>query len=505
MAEETLKVNEFEQDIETRIEPGRTFQQAYKPDANFSYRADSAEEILNDTKALGALIQDHYEVQCPRLEALDNYTKARNEDIYNDDSRRVEEGKADHRAAHNFAKVINVFDVGYNTGVPIKKNSKDEKINQIIQDYDRINDIEGLDSELWRDVGKYGRAYELQYRSRDDKDHSVISNVFETFVVYSLDVERRPLFAVRYPKYTVGTQERMTVIVYTDTEIITYKPTTIGNMVLLEDHRDQHYWGEVPITEYSSDRYRQGSYEDVISLIDLYDSAQSDTANYMTDMNEAVLVISGDINSSKYSVKDTIDMKRANLLILSSAVNPDGSKSKVDAGYIYKQYDVQGTEAHKSRLQKDIHKISFVPDLTDESFGGTQSGEAMKYKLFGFQQLSKTRQRTFKKGLMRRYRLLLNIKNQVQEADNTDLGELTITFTPNLPKAVLDELKALSDAGTEFSQETMLGLASFVEDIQTELDRIKAEQEEQQGGIVEQRLNGRLNNWQNTQDPNGGE
>ena len=58
---------------------------------------------------------------------------------------------------------------------------------------------------------------------------------------------------------------------------------------------------------------------------------------------------------------------------------------------------------------------------------------------------------------MRRYRLLLNIKKFVNEASNDDLGNFTVTFTPNLPKAVLEELKALVDAGAEFSQETLLG------------------------------------------------
>ena len=240
----------------------------------------------------------------------------------------------------------------------------------------------------------------------------------------------------------------------------------------------------VHFTEYSSDRYRQGGYEDVLSLIDLYDSAQSDTANYMTDFNEAMLAITGDIDLNKYSVSEIIEMKRSNLILLANGINPDGSKTQTDAKYIYKQYDVNGTEAYKNRLQSDIHKISFVPDLTDEAFSGTQSGEAMKYKLFGFQQMAKTSQRGFKKGLARRYRLLLNIKNYATEATNADLGSFTVTFTPNLPKAVLDELQVLTASGTEFSQETMLGLASFVEDIQAELDRVKEEQEERQQSTV---------------------
>lgn len=484
MSEETLHVNEFERDTRPFYRSEKNLQQRYGPEANFTYRANSAEEILNDKALLREMIMDHNQTQCPRLAALDDYIKARNPAIYDANRRRTEPEKADYRAAHNFAKIINVFDVGYNTGVPIKKISEDDKINELIKEYDETNDIEALDAELWRDFRKYGRAYELQYRNQNDEDRSVISNVFETFVCYGLDVERTPLFAVRYPKYRTGAEERVRVTVYTDTEIITYKPTTVTILNLEEEGREQHYWGEVPITEYSPDRYRQGGYEDVTSLIDLYDAAQSDTANYMSDFNEATLAITGDLDMNRYTAQEMIDMKNANLLLLSSGINPDGSRSQTDAKYIYKQYDVTGAEAYKERLQKDIHKISFVPDLTDEAFSGTQSGEAMKYKLFGFQQVCKTSQRGFKKGLMRRYRLLLNMKNFVQEADNTDLGKLQIIFTPNLPKAILEELKALADAGAQFSQETLLSLASFIEDAQSEMEKVKEEEEETKNDLI---------------------
>lgn len=473
-----LKVNEFE--MGERPKPHTSsFQSEYGPEANFHYRANSTEEILGDIGKLKEMIRDHIEVQCPRLAALDDYTKARNKGIYNNEDRRIEVGKADYRAAHNFAKLINIFDVGYNTGIPIKKESSDEKISEIIKEYDIENDAEALDSELWRDMKKYGRAYELQYRNKGDKNRSVISNVFDTFVCYSLDVERTPLFGVRYPKYRTGREVKCVVSVYTDKEVITYKPCSLNALKLVEEKRETHEWGEVPITEYSPDRYRQGGYEDVIPLIDLYDAAQSDTANYMTDLNEATLVISGDLDLNKYTTAELIAMKNANMLLLANGVNPDGSKSQTDAGYIYKQYDVNGAEAYKNRIRTDIHEISLVPDLTDESFSGVQSGEAMKYKLFGFQQICRTSQRGFAKGLMRRYRLLLNIKRYVREAaDNVDLDDLVITFTPNLPKAILDELKTIIDAGGELSQETILSLASFIDDVKAEIEKVKAEQKE---------------------------
>ena len=157
---------------------------------------------------------------------------------------------------------------------------------------------------------KYGRAYELQYRNKDDEDKSVISNVFETFVCYGLDVERTPLFAVRYPKYKVKRRSLLLLSVYTDNEVITYKPCQLNALKLEEEDRETHEWGEVPITEYSPDRYRMSGYEDIIPLIDLYDAAQSDTANYMTDLNEATLVITGDLNLKKYTVHDLAENEK---------------------------------------------------------------------------------------------------------------------------------------------------------------------------------------------------
>lgn len=163
------------------------------------------------------------------------------------------------------------------------------------------------------------------------------------------------------------------------------------------------------------------------------------------------------------------------MLLLESGTDINGNKTSVTAGYIYKQYDVNGVEAYKDRVRKDIHEISMVPDLTDDNFSGVQSGEAMKYKLFGFEQMTAVKQRLFKKGLMRRYRLLFNLKSSIAELENSDLKGMRITFTPNLPKAILEELKALVDAGAELSQETILGLASFVPDVNAELKRVNAE------------------------------
>ena len=292
-------------------------------------------------------------------------------------------------------------------------------------------------------------------------------------------MKRRPILAIRYPKAQFNKNAdkmRIMPIVYTADETIYYQETKLDAIKLVEDHRESHSHKEVPVVEYSSNRFRMGIYEDVLSQIDLYDSAQSDTANYMTDLNDALLVISGDIEAAGLSADDAAKMKDANMLLLESGVDINGNKTAVTAGYIYKQYDVQGVESHKDRVKSDIYETAMVPNLTDEKFSGVQSGEAMKYKLFGFQQMTATKQRLFKKSLTRRYRLLFNLKQEVSELTNADLKGLKISFTPNLPKAILEELKALVDSGVQFSQETLLGLASFVESVQDEINKVKKEE-----------------------------
>lgn len=473
------KVNEFEHGADIRYANGvnKNFV-SFDVASNLHYRFSSAEDLLKDLPTLAGMIRHHYDNQVPRLEVLDDYYKAKNTNIIKN-SRRKEKEKSDHRSAHNFGKVLCTFDVGYNTGNPVKVQIDDNAKQSNIDEFNANNDIDGLNAELWLDMDKYGRAYEIMYRDSDDLDYVDLANVFETFVVYDTTVKREPIAAVRYPKTRFMSEvdkQKIQPTVYTKDKIVTFEETTLVAVELKNPAEEYHDRKEVPITEYSPNRFRMGLYEDILSLIDLYDAGQSDTANYMTDLNDALLVISGDIEASGITTEEAIKQKDANMLLLESGIDINGNKTSVTAGYIYKQYDVNGVEAYKDRVRKDIHEISMVPDLTDNNFSGVQSGESMKYKLFGFEQMTATKQRLFKKALTRRYRLLFNLKHEVNELNNSDLKGLKITFTPNLPKAILEELKALVDSGVQFSQETLLGLASFVESVQDEIDKVKKEE-----------------------------
>ena len=54
-------------------------------------------------------------------------------------------------------------------------------------------------------------------------------------------------------------------------------------------------------------------------------------------------------------------------------------------------------------------------------------------------------------------------------------------------------MKAIIDAGGEISQETLLSLASFIEDVQAEMAKVKEEQSEQADRNITQIFNGGYN------------
>lgn len=451
----------------------KLLEQRFPDEANKHYTYPSIGKLLENLNHLADMIENHKSVQRPRLRTLENYYKGDNETILSG-QRRKEEHQADNRATHNFAKYVSQFIQGYMVGIPLKTSYDDKNIGEMLRDMNRINDADEHNSELILDQSIFGRGYELLYRSKADENRFTTVDVMNTFVVYDDTVERTPIAGVRY-FYNDYTKEE-TVHLYTDLYRIIYKIDDGGK--LIEDDVEPHAFGGVPIIEYENNRFRQGDFEDVLTLIDLYDGAQSDLANYSQDLNDAMLVIKGRLDLEDMFEGDPIEsakkMKEANMLYLVPPINAEGKEGSTDAGYIYKEYDVQGSEAYKTRLANDIHLFTATPNMNDEKFSANQSGEAMKYKLFLLEQKRAAKERRFKKSLRDRYRLINNVMKMAAEGEY-DVSKLNITFTENLPKDVAKEMTWFTEAGGRLSQKTMLELFRHIENADEELKRIEEE------------------------------
>lgn len=462
-----LKVNEFE----TATYEYKQDKMRFSIDANAQYSYPSVEELIANPDAISAMVKHHLTVQVPRLKELEEYFKGNNKTIFRR-TRRKEEYMADHRAAHNFSKYITTFIQGYMVGVPLKTVHKDKIINDRLQALNRTNEADEHNSQMVMQISMYGRAYELLYRKENNDTRFAISNVKDTFVIYDDTVEHNRIAAVRHVSSVID-PDKHKIYLYTDAEIYTYELNINSNYVLKEIDLDEHFFGGVPIIEYENNEFRQGDYEDVLSLIDLYDSSQSDLANYSQDLNDATLVIKGRVNMDTAMARE---MKKMNILLLKPATAPNGGSEALAADYIYKKYDVAGMEAYKTRILNDIFLISNVPNLLDESFSGNQSGEAIKQKLFGLAQKRAIKERLFKKSLRDRYRLISNIAETASEG-SFEVNDIQIIFTENLPRSISQEVEWFTKLGGELSKETTMALLPIVENGKEELERLAKEKE----------------------------
>lgn len=310
------RVNEFETAQQTT---GTRTKQRFSDESNIHYTYPSAEQLVNNTDDLLNMIQHHMQHQRPRLKVLREYYEGKNTTVLRA-RRRREEHLADHRATHGFAEYVSGFIQGYLVGIPIKTTYPVDKINDKIRDINRENDADEHNSDLVLDQSIYGRAYELLYRNQNDETRFTVLNTLETFVIYDDTVEMTPIAAVRYITNRFRDDET-TVYLYTDNSIITYKANSSMNELTLTDESTHHFQG-VPIIEYANNKFRLGDFERVLNLIDLYDEAQSDTSNYMTDLNDAMLKIVGNLDIDVETAKN---MKDHNLLLLQTepSASPD--------------------------------------------------------------------------------------------------------------------------------------------------------------------------------------
>ena len=450
----------------------KTLTLRFHRESRMRYRINNIEELFeNEHKVLREFLEHHKSIQRPRIQELYDYSEGNNHTI-SIQQRRSEQDMADTRIIHNFGKSISVFKQGYLVGKPIQveydDGEEDSETDEVLKEIAKVNSFHDLNRMLVLDLSKVGRAYDLVYRSMEDVTKVKRLDPLNTFVIYDNTLEDKMLAGIRY--YSVGLTDNKKHFIDVYVKDVIYKCQMIEG-VITELAIEPHMFNDVPITEYLNTAEGMGDYESELSLIDSYDAVQSDTANYMTDTSDAILAIFGQVafpddvlGDNKKQIEYMRKMRRARLLQLKPPVDINGTEGKVDAKYLYKQYDVNGVEAFKKRIVNDIHKYTNTPDMTDTNFSGIQSGEAMKYKLFGLEQARVDTQSLFEKSLRRRYQLIANIGDFVKELTDFDISKLKITFNPNLPKALEETINAFKSLGGMVTNETAMRLTGIVDD-----------------------------------------
>lgn len=370
--------------------------------------------------------------------------------------------KPDNRLVVNYAKYITDTMNGFFIGIPIKVSHPDKEIADYMNYLDQYNDQDDNNAELSKICSIYGHGYEMLFTDEYGEIGITYMNPMDCFIIYDDSILRRPMYAIRW---------------YIDSDNVLRGSWSDGNYIQYFKQESEyvydgiptpHYFGDVPIIEYVENEEKQGIYENVLTLINEYNKAISEKANDVDYYADAYLKILG----AKLKEETLTDL-RSNRIINFSGEGTDD----VIVEFMQKP-DADGTQEHLiERLEKLIFQISMVANISEESFGSSSSGIALKYRLQSMNNLRKTKERKFTSGMNRRYKMIAHCPASKMNEDSWI--DITYQFTANLPANLLEESQIAGNLAGITSQKTQLKVLSCVDSADDELDEIEKEQDKE--------------------------
>ena len=426
--------------------------------------------LPKDTKITNQILNDvieYNEKYKDRYKHLEYYYLGKH-DIFD---RQKDEILINNKVMVNHAKYITDTNVGYLLGNPVDYQvGKNEETGEPLYDIEPILDaykkqtINDLDTELAKDISIFGKQYEYVYAIENAEPRSCEVDNKNTIIVYDDTVEHNKLFGINYRPIYKGDSLKYYEIIYADKKVKrTYKSFS---KTLSQVGKDEpHAFGDVPFIEYKNNPEFLGDFEPVISLIDAYNLLQSDRVNDKEQLVDAILCMYG----MDFDTEQADQLKESRML---ANLPTDG---KVE--YLIKQLQEGDVDILRKNLENDIHKISMVPNMSDENFVGNSSGVAIRYKLLAFEQNIKNKERYMEKGLMERFKLYNNFLTTQAKMQDVPIEEVDAVFTRNLPSNDFEISQMINNLADFVDAETLISQLSFVKDA-SEIVKLKQQEDE---------------------------
>ncbi len=410
------------------------------------------EEILSAgiTDVILAKLIARHSLEQERFEKLYNYYIGKHAIC---ERKRLSDKSANNKIVCNHAKYIVDIAKSYLVGNPVTYSCSDGYDIEAVKNSYSVQDMASIDAELEKTMSIYGRSYELVYADEESQPKSVALPPTNTFIVYGSGVGEIPLCGIHYyKKHDIdGSVTGTCCIVCDDKHIYTYENDADSFLNMKRTQTHQHYFGKIPMIEYRNNEEVQGDFEQMIPLIDAYNLLESDRVNDKEQFVDAFLFLSGIDLDSEQAKK----LREERILM-----GYDGASAE----YLSKVMSESDVQVLRDSLKTDIHRFSMIPDLTDQTFGTNLSGVAIKYKLMGFEQHVRNKERYFSKALKKRFELYVNFLSLKGAMEYVPLHRVDVVFTRNLPINELEVSQMVKNLSGIATSETLLSQLSFVGD-----------------------------------------
>jgi len=408
---------------------------------------------------------EYNEKEEPLFNVLENYYNGRHPIL---DRKKIAKILKDNKIIVNHAEYITDLNTGYLLGDPVSYTTEDltnvEALDPIIQEY-REQDISDLDHEIGTDASVFGCSYEYVYSDEESNPRSAKIDPRNCVIVYDKSVAHKKLFAIMYgEKARIGSNYGWEDVVVVDNNRIYNYSEDLKTVTSTDDHA----FLQVPLVKYRNNARSRSDFYSVTTLIDAYNTLQSDRVNDKEQAVEAILILFG----FRLTEDQKSDVKLNKTLFAPPKI--EGTAAE----YLQKTMQEADVDILRQKLSEDIHKISKTPNFSDESFAGNVSGVAMKFKLMCFDQNIKNKKRYYVKSLKERFKLYTNFLKIRSSILEIEMYNLRIVFNEALPQNDLETSQTLSNVSELIDDETALSQLSFIDNPKEVMEKKKIERAE---------------------------
>lgn len=431
------------------------------------FTVDNFDEYNINKSVILKLIQQHSTL-AQRIEMLEAYYDGE----HAIKQRTRTKGAPNNKIAVNFAKYITDISTGYFISNPITYSCADTDLEALLTAFDHAY-VDDTDADNAFEASQNGLAFEYVYAKEGETELRTKNLCAKnTFMIYDTSIEENEVAAVYYRTLHDDATDRLKYVATVCTTHFIYELNIYDSteVQLTTEQAREHYFGAVPVICYQNNHNAYGDYEQVIDLIDAYNTVMSDRVNDIQDFVDAVLVIYGTLLSDEGD--EAGEAKKA---LHDGKLLEFPDKQTMGAEWLTRQLDESGVEVLQTAIAKDILRMAYVPDFTDENFANNASGVAIAFKCLLLEWMTKTKERYYRQGLRKRIRLFctyLGLKQILIDADS-----VVPHFVRALPTNQVEVAQIVSMLDGKVSQMTLLQQIPFVEYPAAEIEALEAEKD----------------------------
>lgn len=374
----------------------------------------------------------------------------------------ADETKPCNHAIVNYCKNIADNYCGY-LATPGYISYKSEDDIEDILNILKYNDYQSEDSDFLLDALVYGVAAELMYIDSDGQTRFRLINPISCFGVYDDSLTGDLMYFVRMYKVSEWDDSDLyNVDVYGEHSVKHYEMHgDNGYLHFLAE--EPHYFSQCPANIFTLPD-EKSIFDCIMSLQDASNELLSSEIDDYSAFCDAYLTITGaDADSDDIQM-----MKQNRVLIL-----PEGAT----AAWLTKNANDAQVENILKRIHDSIYRIAQCPDFSAESFvNGVSSGIAIRYRLTGMENKAGAIEGKMKKALQRRVEIICGIAS-LKLGENV-FRDIQITFQRNIPQDITTAINLVNSLQGVVSDATLLSQLPFVTDVQSEIDAVKKQKEE---------------------------